>query len=206
MGTQPVDDGIKQRLIGAVVLVALMVIFVPMFFVDEDVEPVDILIEMPEKPSVPEFDISKPVKPSEQQVIDEPDNDPIEEPIDKIVEKAVEKAVEAPVDEPVKTKSQPQLVKPNLEELKDKKVDAQGLPVSWVLQVASFREQGNAEKLRDKLRKGGYKAYIKFRLDVKPKMVRVFVGPVLERKVIDEIKVSISKKFQLNGVVVRYLP
>ena len=191
------DDGIKQRLIGAVVLVALMVIFVPMFFVDEDVEPVDILIEMPEKPPVPEFDISKPVKPSEQAV-DEPVDDSVGEPAEEAAEKSVEKVVEE--------KAKPQLVEQSLEELKDKKVDAQSLPVSWVLQVASFREQGNAEKLRDKLRKGGYKAYIKFRPDVEPKMVRVFVGPVLERKVIDKIKVSISKKFQLDGVVVRYLP
>lgn len=167
------DDGIKQRLIGAIVLVALMVIFLPMFFNGGDVEPVDILIEMPEKPPIPEFDISKPIKPSELKAKEEP---------------------------------QPSGIDETLEALKDKKTDADGLPVSWALQVASFKERENAEKLRDRLREGGFKAYIKYRLDVEPKMVRVFVGPVLEREEVDKLKADINKQYKLEGVVVRYLP
>lgn len=167
------DDGIKQRLIGAIVLVALMVIFLPMFFNGGDEDQVDILIEMPEKPPIPEFDISKPAKPSELTAKEEP---------------------------------QPPKEEATLEELKDKKVDTEGLPVSWTLQVASFKERENAEKLRDKLREGGYKAYIKYRLDVEPRMIRVFVGPVLDRKAVDKLKTSISKQYKLDGVVVRYLP
>jgi len=171
-----VDDGVKQRLIGAVVLVALMIIFLPMFFGDRNVEIVDILSEMPAKPAIPEFDITKPVPPVEKRKAEKPE---------------------------IQTKSQQKKV---LQELIGKKVDANSLPVSWTLQVASFKERTNAEKLRDRLRKGGYKAYTKFRHDVEPKMIRVFVGPVLERKTIDGIKTSISKQFKLDGVVVRYLP
>jgi DedD protein len=177
-----VDDGIKQRLIGAVVLVALMVIFLPMFFSSSETEPVDILIEMPEKPPIPEFDISKPVKPSGQPADSVPEAEPAPAP-------APEVAVEQ-----------------QAEELKDKKVDDSGLPVSWALQVASFKERENAEKLRDKLRKDGFKAYIKYRLDVEPRLIRVFIGPVLERESIDKLKVDVSKQYQLDGVVVRYLP
>lgn len=178
------DDGIKQRLIGAVVLVALMVIFLPMFFSSSETEPVDILIEMPEKPPIPEFDISKPVKPSGQLTDSVPEAEPAPAP-----SPAPEVAVEQ-----------------QAEELKDKKVDDSGLPVSWALQVASFKERENAEKLRDKLRKDGFKAYIKYRLDVEPRLIRVFIGPVLERESIDKLKVDVSKQYQLDGVVVRYLP
>lgn len=167
------DDGIKQRLIGAIVLMALMVIFLPMFFNGGNAEQIDILIEMPEKPPIPEFDVSKPATPSELKAKEES---------------------QSPKEEMI------------LEELKDKKVDAEGLPVSWTLQVASFKERENAEKLRDKLRDGGYKAYIKYRLDVEPRMIRVFVGPVLDRKTVDKFKTSISKQYKLDGVVVRYLP
>jgi len=167
-----VDDGIKQRLIGAVVLVALMIIFLPMFFGSGDMEPVDILIEIPEKPPVPEFNITQPVKPSDQR--------------------KAEVAEETPEQ--------------TLQELVDKEVDNKNLPVSWALQVASFKERSNAEKLRDKLRKSGYKAYIKYRLDVEPKMIRVLVGPVLERAEIDKIKGTITRHHKLEGVVVRYLP
>ena len=150
-----------------------MIIFLPMFFNGGDVEPVDILIEMPEKPPIPEFDISKPIKPSELKAKEEP---------------------------------QPSGIDETLEALKDKKTDAEGLPVSWALQVASFKERENAENLRDRLREGGFKAYIKYRLDVEPKMVRVFVGPVLEREEIDKLKADINKQYKLEGVVVRYLP
>jgi len=188
VGAETVDDGIKQRLVGAVVLVALMVIFLPMFFGDRSVETVDILIEMPVKPAIPEFDISKPVKPSEQASPEKFEAKP---------------EFKSEPEVKLQTDQQP---KQTLQELADKKVDANNLPVSWTLQVASFKERANAEKLRDNLRKGGYKAYIKYRHDVEPKMIRVFVGPVLERKTIDGIKATISKQYQLDGVVVRYLP
>lgn len=178
------DDGIKQRLIGAVVLVALMVIFLPMLFGDRNVETVDILIEMPAKPAIPEFDISKPVPPSEKRPgeLKKPDSERKPQP------------------------QSDQQSEQTLQQLVGKKVDANNLPVTWTLQVASFKERTNAEKLRDKLRQGGYKAYIKFRHDVEPKMIRVFVGPVLERKTIDGIKATINRQYKLDGVVVRYLP
>jgi len=168
------DDGIKQRLIGALVLVALMVIFLPMLFSNGDLEPAEVLVDIPKKPPIPTFEISEPVKPSEQR--------------------QAEKA--QPKPKPQQT----------LQELVDKEVDVNKLPVSWALQVASFKERDNAEKLRDKLRKAGYKAYIKYRLDVEPKMIRVLIGPVLERTEIDKIKAAIVRHHKLEGVVVRYLP
>jgi len=155
-----------------------------MLFSDRNVETVDILIEMPAKPAIPEFDISKPVRPSEKQANELKKSHP----------------------EPKPQSQSDQQSEQTLQALADKKVDANNLPVTWTLQVASFKERANAEKLRDKLRKGGYKAYIKFRHDVEPTMIRVFVGPVLERKSIDDIKATISKQYKLEGVVVRYLP
>jgi DedD protein len=194
------DDGIKQRLIGAIVLVALMIIFLPMFFGDRDVETVDILIEMPAKPEIPEFDISKPLAPNEKQIANE------QPEVEKQEEEKPEVAKPETNIKPAPALEMKQQAAKDLQELAGKKVDANNLPVSWTLQVASFKERSNAENLRDKLRKGGYKAYIKFMNDVEPKMIRVFVGPVLERKTIDDIKASISKQHKLDGVVVRYLP
>lgn len=170
------DDGIKQRLIGAVVLVALMVIFLPMLLSSDELEPEEVLVDIPERPVVPSFEITAPVKSIEQ--------------------KDTQTAVDQPeVDQ-----------KHTLQQLVDKEVDDKKLPVSWTLQVASFKDRKNAEKLRDTLRQSGYKAYMKYRLDVEPKMVRVMVGPVLERKEIDKIKAAISSQHKLDGVVVRYLP
>jgi len=188
------NDGIKQRLIGAVFLVALMIIFLPMFFGDRNVGTVDILIEMPAKPAIPEFDISKPLQPNEKGSADQ-----------RFSAQHEAQNLEPYVKPETKLGIKQQAAK-DLKELADKKVDANNLPVSWTLQVASFKERSNAEKLRDKLRKGNYKAYIKFRPNVEPQMIRVFVGPVLERKSIVGIQASITKQYKLNGVVVRYLP
>jgi DedD protein len=163
------DDGIKQRLIGAVVLVALMIVFLPMLLSDKQVKKTDILIEMPAKPSVTDFSLS-----GSKDVAAKPSNE--------------------------------QLTEQTLEELAGKKFDNNNLPVSWTLQVGSFKERANAEKLRDVLRKNGYKAYLKFQVNVEPKIIRVFVGPVLDRKTIDDIKASIDRAHKLDGVVVRYLP
>lgn len=184
------DDGIKQRLIGAVFLVALMIIFLPMLFGDRNDEAVDILIEMPAKPVIPEFDISKPLEPNKQH---------------SSKQHEVEKAGVEVIRPEVKLGTKHQADK-DRKELADKKVDANNLPVSWTLQVASFKNRSNAEKLRDKLRQGNYKAYIKFRPDVEPQMIRVFVGPVLEHKIINSIKASINTQYKLDGLVIRYLP
>ena len=51
------DDGLKQRLIGAVVLLALGVIFLPVLFDRDRIEPIDQETLIPEAPEVVTVDI-----------------------------------------------------------------------------------------------------------------------------------------------------
>lgn len=160
------DDGLKQRLIGAIVIVAVAIIFIPMIFNDTQRQGDDVRVDIPSRPESPEPQVAKPAKPSVTK------------------EAEAEKSEQAPLAE------QP----------------VENLPMSWVLQVASFQEPKNAEALRDRLRQAGYKAYVIYRPDQGDKMARVFVGPEFDRKEIEGVAAKLKKKFKLEGFVVRYLP
>lgn len=53
-------DGLKQRIIGALVLVSLAVIFVPMMFDEPHSERESTTIKIPEEPPFPEVDAPEP--------------------------------------------------------------------------------------------------------------------------------------------------
>lgn len=60
-------DGFKQRIIGAVVLVSLAVIFIPMIFEDPHQEKSTEVLQIPAQPEVPAFTIESPQPPVRQQ-------------------------------------------------------------------------------------------------------------------------------------------
>lgn len=57
-------DGFKQRLIGAIVLVSLAVIFIPMIFEEPHQEKTTEVLQIPAQPEVPAFTIESPRPPS----------------------------------------------------------------------------------------------------------------------------------------------
>lgn len=163
------DDGLKQRLVGAIVLVALAVIFIPMIFNDAKLGPEDIRVAIPPRPEVPLLEIKKP----------------------KVLTRQAEKQQEltdAKEETPAVAEQPPEI-----------------LPNSWTLQLASFQERANADLLRNRLRESGYKAYVKFRPHEQPPLARVFVGPELDRKILDKYKQDLQKQFKLEGIVVRFM-
>lgn len=161
------DDGLKQRLVGAIVLVALAVIFIPMIFDDAKLEPEDIRVTIPPRPAMPPVKITQPEPPAVRP------------------QETVVAAEDAP------STGEAQL--------------PQQLPESWVLQVASFKERENADALRDRLRKEDYKAYVRFRPHKEPALARVFVGPELDRRVVERYKEELQQKFKLDGIVVQFM-
>lgn len=82
---------------------------------------------------------------------------------------------------------------------------AAGAPAAWVVQLGSFSSQENAFALRDKLRKRRYTAFVD---DVpgpgKKRVYRVRVGPELLRSRADTLRVQLEKEFKLKGIVVAH--
>ncbi|HRQ66461.1 MAG TPA: SPOR domain-containing protein [Xanthomonadaceae bacterium] len=79
-----------------------------------------------------------------------------------------------------------------------------GRAAGWAVQVGVFGQEENANALRDRLRQGGFAAYVQ-RLDGNggPNW-RVRVGPEADRDQADRLKASLSSRFQLDGLVVAH--
>ena len=188
------DKGLRQRMVGALVLVALAVIFLPMLFSRED-ELQRVVVDapaMPQSPAMPSAELD-PV--SVPQVQDLP-----QEPVPGAGLDASAPVVEAPVaaePEVAKSTAAPAITPPPVSRL-----DANGLAVSWSVQLASLSNRASAESLQQTLRGKGYNAYIR-NVDG---MNRVFVGPVIERAEADRLRDQLTRLQKLNGFVVRFQP
>jgi DedD protein len=82
------------------------------------------------------------------------------------------------------------------------RLDANSLPVSWSVQLASLSSRTGAETLQKTLRSQGYNAYIRH-VDG---MNRVFVGPVIERTEANRLREQLNRQHKLSGFVVRFQP
>ena len=172
------EDQLKQRVIGAVVLTALAVIVLPMLLDGSAEERARVTARIPEPPPIiierinveeVEREMAELVAASETEL---PPLEPEEEPAD-------------PAPEALQ-------------------LDNNNLPVGWSLQLGSFRNEENALKLRESLRDDLYRAYIT-RIDTDAGASwRVLVGPMLQREKLERIATDIEASYQLKGRVVRY--
>lgn len=196
------DKGLKQRIVGALVLVALAVIFLPMLFSRED-ELRQVVVDapaMPEKPVVPEVEL-EPVQVPEPVAQDEV---PPVEPVPQVPAEPAAEVAESPTTEPEPQPEAAVAAKPAEKPVEKPAsgLDASNLPVSWSVQLASLSSRSGAEKLQQTLRSGGYNAYIR----TFDGMNRVFVGPVIERAEADRLRDLLNRQQNLKGFVVRFQP
>ena len=190
------DKVFKQRMVGALVLVALAVIFLPMLFSRED-EQRQIQVDAPTAPQVPVMPQVQvePVAVPEPQVIPE-EPAPVEQEV--VVQQAP-----APVAPPVvKPPAQAVTQAPGKLDTTQKRVDPNGLSVSWSVQLVSLSNRASADNLQKTLRNQGYNAYVR----TSGGMNRVFVGPLLERAEADRLRDLLGKQQNLKGFVVRFQP
>ena len=214
------DKAYKQRMVGALVLVALAVIFLPMLFSRQD-EQRQVRVDAPaapQAPAVPQVQVEPVVVPEPQALPQEPvpSDDEIaaqQAPSTPIAPSApvapappAAKPVTpppAPVAKPVPAPSQPiAAAAPTKPATTPSRVDANGLSVSWSVQLASLSSRESAESLQKTLRSQGYNAYIRS-ADGKN---RVFVGPLIERAEADRLRDLLSRQQNLKGFVVRFQP
>ncbi|MCX2541471.1 SPOR domain-containing protein [Pseudomonas sp. COW5] len=215
------DKAYKQRMVGALVLVALAVIFLPMLFSRQD-EQRQVTVDAPAAPQAPavaQIQMETVAVPEPQVLPQEPvpsDYEVAEQtaPAAPIVPAAstpapapVAKPVAvapapAPVTKPAAAPAQPIAALSAKPDTTQSRVDANGLSVSWSVQLASLSSRASAESLQKTLRSQGYNAYIRS-ADGKN---RVFVGPLIERAEADRLRDLLSRQQNLKGFVVRFQP
>ncbi|QXI30432.1 SPOR domain-containing protein [Pseudomonas vanderleydeniana] len=225
------DRAYKQRMVGALVLVALAVIFLPMLFSRQDeqrqvrvdpppapqasampqvrVEPVAVPEPqvLPQESMPPEEDevVAAPAAPAAKPVVTAPVA-PAAKPVAPAVATKPATPVPAPAAKPaaapVQTPAQVVAQAPAKLDTTQNRVDPNGLPISWSVQLASLSSREGAESLQKNLRSQGYNAYIR---SAEGKN-RVFVGPLIERAEADRLRDLLGRQQNLKGFVVRFQP
>ena len=213
------DKAYKQRMVGALVLVALAVIFLPMLFSRQD-EQRQVVVEAPaapQAPAVPQVQVEPVAVPEPQALPQEPvptDEEVAEQeapsaPIASapvVPAQIVKPTTPPPTSKPIPAPAQPITAGPSAaaskQDTTQSRVDANGLSVSWSVQLASLSSRASAESLQKTLRSQGYNAYIRT-ADGKN---RVFVGPLIERAEADRLRDLLSRQQNLKGFVVRFQP
>ncbi|MCB1615554.1 MAG: SPOR domain-containing protein [Pseudomonadales bacterium] len=212
------DKPLKQRLIGALVLIALLSLVLPLFFN----EPPDNKIEVIQAiPAVPDFDPIVVADP--QPVADIPTDIPLQEmyqlqetPSSTI--KADQTGVLSPepsaiphentgeTGRAVKTPDDAVNVNTQVKTTEKPVLAANGTPVSWVVQVISYSDAEAANKLKKQLQVQGYPAFTRT-AEIKGKsLTRVFIGPKLQKTKAEKIKAVIDKQYKVKSLVVEFKP
>ena len=175
-------DQTRYRLTGLVFLIAVAAIFLPMLFDGDGVEPMQL------DPMVPaDFEVERDVAPP-------PDMTPVV---------AARDALKSAVDEDgYATDTGTRFGDAVLLE-DDADVDAD---LKWAVQVASFSQQENADRLVDRLQGDGYAAFVSHvKQDGEP-AARVAVGPVIQRDSAVRLKTELDRRYDFDAVVVRFSP
>ncbi len=190
------DEGLKKRLIGATVLVSLVVIFVPMLLEKEPVVSTELKEDIiPEKP---ESGFSSKLLPLETEDLSKP---PMEEPVP--VKESSDTTQDATVSENDPEPAAKPTPTPSEKAEPDPRVGLSG----WVVQVGSFSQSENAEKLVKELQTNKYAAFTD-QVDVKGKILyRVLVGPEVDKKNAEQLLTKLNKLLKpkkLSGKIKRY--
>ncbi|ORU93025.1 MAG: sporulation-like protein [Cycloclasticus sp. symbiont of Bathymodiolus heckerae] len=172
------EQPLKQRLIGAIILISLAVIFLPMFIGNKPTDAEIVAIEIPAAP-----------KDLASKIVALPEAE-----IEALAEVTISKESGAKVVQI----AQPIIPKP------PKLKTVEGI-TAWVIQVGSFSAEKNANALSAKLMKAGFTAFVEQSAGKKGVVYRVRVGPELSKEKAEAMSAKLQKEQKLvNAIVVQY--
>lgn len=176
------DDKLKKRLVGATVLAALAIIFVPMLVEKRATPPV-----VAPLPKLPE---PKPAQFESRLLREEvPAPEPLPVPqAPLVVETEPETTADTKAVEPAPTQLQPRT----------------GLS-AWVVQVGAFSSAENAQRLVEQLRAAGLDTLEPDQVQLRGQtLYRVQVGPEIERARAESLLPKVKEISGLEGKVLAY--
>jgi len=206
------EQGLKERLVGAAVIVILAVIFIPMLL--DDTEDQEIVITETNIPPKPE---NMPLPPSVDERIIPADSNfssriiPVqEEPaVEEVEEPVVQKTEEAvpPAEKKETTSPKPAQTAGQKSAAAAGKNDEPATNVgvsAWVVQLGSFSSEKNAQELNQKLKQAGFRSFVEPLKQNNTTSYRVRVGPELRRSDAQIIKEKLKSTMQIEGIIVQY--
>lgn len=205
----------KHRLIGAAIIAAVGVLFLPSFFKDNQLYSVDKSSQIPERPKVTAIAFNEPVMPEGIETAPSPDTMFVEgeelpsislppsppELSEELVEASVTESDTSAVVSTWKSSSastKTQLTPPA--------TNNQGLITGYVVRVASLSSKESASRLESQLRSLGHKAYVRSAPLNNGFTYRVFVGPFLDQAEAARVKQSLDSALSVNSWVQKFEP
>ncbi len=189
------DERLKQRLVGAAVLVSLVVIIAPMIL-EQPPEP-DGVWRASVIPPRPEDVFRTEIVPvREDEILDMPEAADV-----------VGRAAPVRIRSRDGTGQRPGSGGRAATRAAPHETDRQSSPRAlgaWAVQLGSFSNAANALALRDRLRAKGYPAFIEGVRVEDRDIKRVYVGPELLRAKAAESRKKLEQETELQGLVVRY--
>jgi len=180
------NEGMKQRLVGALVLLALATVILPILFDFDGSYVVDTSPTIPVAPDIQRVEIEKagPLKgatavASHEEMFR--------------FNKSREEAERRLGDDSV-LQDQPS------------GLNAEGIPLAWIVQVASFTDVDKAQTLNQQLLDDGYKAYTRKVSIGGESNYRVYVGPKVAKQTMVEQQQAIERKYKLKTLLLVFEP
>lgn len=192
-------SGQKRRVVGAIVLLALAVIILPMIFDGEGSYQPPVETRIPERPIIeliPEVQQTRPVM-SDSAAASLAGADaaaPASMAGDSnVAGEPQTSALEAGEDIPKSAAALAADARPALA--------ANGLPEGWVVQVGSFQNADNAAALTSRLLAADQRAFERRRRTDNGELVIVLVGPVTTRQAAQSLLSTIAEQEGIEGLV-----
>ena len=202
------NDGLKQRLIGAIVLLAIAVIFIPTLFDRQKIDPVDNQTQIPQAPII----TMQPITVAEPPVVASPAPPPTQMLIPKNEgdNEGGNNVEAAPVLESTSTSAStatasttPALTTPTVQ---PSVLNNNGVPRGWVLQLVSYTEELKANQLRDQLIADKHPAFVRAADIAKGRVYRVYVGPKLDKNKLLSEQPALDARYKVNSIILDITP
>jgi DedD protein len=202
----------KHRIVGAIIVIGLAVVLLPMILRDKQpadvpkADPTDLYATQGDTkvfkvPAASLKDVGAATESGQVAPPPEPTSLAVEQAHPKSASRQAAPTPSAKTQSQTVTSAQPPQANKNVTNATDQGGNKQE---GWVVQVGTFTSNENAERLRQKLKKSGYLVNLED-IELKgSKAVRVRVGPFRQKHIAAEAQTRIHTETGLQGVIVAY--
>ena len=176
------DIALKQRVIGALIIISVAVIVIPSVLDGPVIKSRQLVLDVPPQP---ELQVYKANAEKYQSLVD-----------------AVEEGVE--IDQKQAEVEEPEKLESFISKFSSVAPPRPTLDPVWTVQLGSFTQIGNAKDLKNKLQKNKFRSYMRKSKTEKGIRYRVFVGPDIREADANKTVQQLQKTFGLSGLVVRF--
>lgn len=196
---------LKERLVGAAVLVAVAVIFIPIILTDSPEPDVIQGSNIPDKPDNFSSRIIPILENDEKSSSTSIDANDIqaEDNQEKNKKNTVREIVVEKVISTDDINAERNSTNKDKRKKEDEVKDDVGLS-AWIIQLGSFTSEENAQSLNEKLRESGYPAFVEPLKTNGQISYRVRVGPEIKRSEAESLLKVLKDKMDMEGIIVSY--